>query len=75
LGIFAVCCAVTCWIFSGQPKAYLNWLFFDENINFIPPNASGGGSSYLCVLTSGDGAAPLVATSIRVPKMVMFLFM
>ena len=50
------------------PKAYLNWLFFDENFNFIPPSSTGEGSGYTRVSQSGDGAPPLTGLNIRVPK-------
>ena len=53
---------------TEPPRAYLNWLFFDENFNFIPPNAAGEGSGYARVSQSGDGVSPLTGLNIRVPK-------
>jgi RHS repeat-associated protein len=48
---------------GNTPKAYLNYLFFDEQFNFVPAN-----SGYKRVQTAGNGAAPLVVTDARATK-------
>ena len=53
---------------DNVPKGYMTWLFFDENFNFIPPDAYGGGSGSRRVERAGDCADPLVATDLRAPK-------
>ncbi|MEX6690315.1 DUF6443 domain-containing protein [Danxiaibacter flavus] len=52
---------------NNLPRAYLNWLFFDENFNPIPSDATtGNGSGAMRVTGSGDGKA-LVQSGIKVP--------
>lgn len=55
---------------TDKPRAYLNWLFYDENFNYIPYDAGTGlGSSSLQVNMAGDHMSPLTpGSSIRVPK-------
>lgn len=53
---------------NTNPKAYINYLFFDENFNFIPyDNVTGLGSSCSQVNTPGDGQK-LILTNIQIPK-------
>jgi len=48
---------------TGNPKAYLTVLFFDERFNYV-----GTGSQYIRVSQAGDGASPLVLANIQAPK-------
>ncbi|MDR6339018.1 RHS repeat-associated protein [Filimonas zeae] len=53
---------------SAAPKAYLNWLFLDENFQPVPYDATSGmGSGAQRVTAAGDGQAPLVRAGIKVP--------
>jgi RHS repeat-associated protein len=46
---------------NGAPKAWLNYIFFDEQFNYA-------GGSMVQVSQSGDGAAPIVVTNVKAPK-------
>ena len=50
---------------SDVPKAYLTWMFFDENFNFIDLQ---NGSGSLRVSEEGDRAHPLVANGLKAPQ-------
>lgn len=53
---------------SGVPKAYINWLFFDENFNPIPYDATTTlGSSATRVTAAGDGQS-ITVPGIKVPQ-------
>jgi RHS repeat-associated protein len=48
---------------SGTPRAYLNYIFFDEQFNYI---SQGSGS--IRVKADGNGVVPLVVTNIQAPR-------
>lgn len=47
----------------NAPKAYLNWVFFDEQMNFV-----GQSSGFAKVSQPGNNAAPLVMADTKAPK-------
>lgn len=53
---------------TASPRAYLNYLFFDESFRFVPYDQTTGLGSYgLAVTNSGDGQW-LGASNVKVPK-------
>lgn len=54
---------------ADKPRAYMSWLFYDENFNYVPYDAGTGlGSSSMQVNTAGDHMSPLMANGVKVPK-------
>ncbi len=54
---------------TAKPKAYINYLFFDENLNYVPYDIATGMGSYSKQVTdAGNHMQPLVADNITVPK-------
>jgi RHS repeat-associated protein len=48
---------------ANKPRAYLNYLFFDENLNFVSQ-----GSGFQQVSQEGDGAPALMMQQVKAPK-------
>ncbi len=48
---------------ANAPRAYLNYIFFDEQFNYVEQN-----SGSIRVSQAGDGADPLVLTEAKAPK-------
>ncbi|MCW3074641.1 MAG: repeat-associated core domain protein [Flaviaesturariibacter sp.] len=48
---------------TAAPKSYLNYIFFDENFNFVSQN-----SGFHRVSQAGDGASALLMTEVKAPK-------
>jgi RHS repeat-associated protein len=48
---------------GAAPRAYLNYVFFDEQFNFVSES-----SGFQRVSQAGNGAAPLIATNLKAPK-------
>jgi RHS repeat-associated protein len=48
---------------TTAPRAYLNYLFFDEQFNFVSES-----SGFIRVSQAGDAAAPLIVTGAKAPK-------
>ncbi len=60
----------SCQLYStAKPKAFINYLFFDENFNFVAYDPATGLGSYSKQVTdAGNHMQPLVADNITVPK-------
>lgn len=52
---------------AAAPQAYLNFVFFDERFEFIPPSV-GEGSGNKRVSQAGDNAPALVMDPVKAPK-------